>query len=66
MTALHDLTVAALAAKLGAKEVSAVELAQHFLARAKSHGCPGDGGAHSHDCAAMQGGARKFGAQDDG
>jgi aspartyl-tRNA(Asn)/glutamyl-tRNA(Gln) amidotransferase subunit A len=30
---LHDLTVAALAQKLKAKEVSAVEAAQHFLAR---------------------------------
>ena len=34
---LHDLTVAQLAAKLRTKEVSAVETAQHFLARAKSH-----------------------------
>ncbi|HSV45476.1 MAG TPA: amidase family protein, partial [Ramlibacter sp.] len=35
--ALHDLTVAELAAKLRAKEVSAVEAAQHFLDRAKAH-----------------------------
>ncbi|HEY0883857.1 MAG TPA: Asp-tRNA(Asn)/Glu-tRNA(Gln) amidotransferase subunit GatA [Ramlibacter sp.] len=34
---LHDLTVAELAAKLRAKDVSAVEVARHFLARAKSH-----------------------------
>ena len=37
MTALHDLTVTELAAALRAKEVSAVELAQHFLVRIKSH-----------------------------
>jgi aspartyl-tRNA(Asn)/glutamyl-tRNA(Gln) amidotransferase subunit A len=37
MSALHDLTVAELAAKLRAKDVSAVELARHFLARAESH-----------------------------
>jgi aspartyl-tRNA(Asn)/glutamyl-tRNA(Gln) amidotransferase subunit A len=36
-SALHDLTVAQLAAKLRAREVSAVETAQHFLARAASH-----------------------------
>jgi aspartyl-tRNA(Asn)/glutamyl-tRNA(Gln) amidotransferase subunit A len=36
-SALHDLTVAQLAAKLRAREVSAVEAAQHFLARAASH-----------------------------
>jgi aspartyl-tRNA(Asn)/glutamyl-tRNA(Gln) amidotransferase subunit A len=35
--ALHDLTVAALAKKLKAKEVSAVEAAQHFLSRGKAH-----------------------------
>lgn len=35
--ALHDLGVAALAAKLKAKEVSAVEVAQHFLARGRQH-----------------------------
>ena len=34
---LHDLTVAQLAAKLRAKDVSATETAQHFLARAKAH-----------------------------
>ncbi|MDF2463535.1 MAG: aspartyl/glutamyl-tRNA(Asn/Gln) amidotransferase subunit [Ramlibacter sp.] len=34
---LHDLTVAELAAKLSSKEVSAVETARHFLARAKAH-----------------------------
>ncbi|MCS4510733.1 Asp-tRNA(Asn)/Glu-tRNA(Gln) amidotransferase subunit GatA [Xylophilus ampelinus] len=33
-TALHDLTVAQLAARLAAKDVSAVEAAQHFLDRA--------------------------------
>ena len=35
--ALHELTVAQLAAKLRAKEVSAVEAAQHFLARGAQH-----------------------------
>jgi len=35
MTALHDMTVAALAAELRAKKINATELAQHFLARAK-------------------------------
>ncbi len=34
---LHDLTVAQLAAKLRAQEVSAVEAAQHFLARGAQH-----------------------------
>ncbi len=34
---LHDLSVAQLAAKLRAREVSAVETAQHFLARAQTH-----------------------------
>ncbi|MBC5784123.1 Asp-tRNA(Asn)/Glu-tRNA(Gln) amidotransferase subunit GatA [Ramlibacter sp. USB13] len=34
---LHRLGVAALAAKLKAKEVSASEVAQHFLARGKQH-----------------------------
>ena len=37
MTALHDLTVVELAAALRNKEMSAVETAQHFLARMKSH-----------------------------
>ena len=37
MSALHDLTVAALAKRLKAKEVSAVEAAQHFLARGAAH-----------------------------
>jgi aspartyl-tRNA(Asn)/glutamyl-tRNA(Gln) amidotransferase subunit A len=37
MTALHDLTVAQLAGELKAKKVSAVELAQHFVARGKQH-----------------------------
>ena len=37
MTQLHDLTVAELAKKLRAKEVSAVEAAQHFLARSEAH-----------------------------
>ena len=34
---LHDLSVAELAASLRAKKVSAVETAQHFLARARAH-----------------------------
>jgi aspartyl-tRNA(Asn)/glutamyl-tRNA(Gln) amidotransferase subunit A len=37
MTAIHDRTVKQLAVALRAKEVSAVETAQHFLARMKSH-----------------------------
>lgn len=37
MTALHDLTVSELAAKLRAREVSAVEAARHFMARGKAH-----------------------------
>ena len=37
MSALHDLTVAQLAAKLKARELSAVEAAQHFLARGRQH-----------------------------
>jgi aspartyl-tRNA(Asn)/glutamyl-tRNA(Gln) amidotransferase subunit A len=37
MSALHDLTVAELAAKLIAREVSAVETAKHFLARGAAH-----------------------------
>ncbi|MFO1246339.1 MAG: Asp-tRNA(Asn)/Glu-tRNA(Gln) amidotransferase subunit GatA [Ramlibacter sp.] len=41
MSALHDLTVAQLAAKLCAKEVSAVEAAQHFLARGAQHAALG-------------------------
>ena len=36
-SALHDLSVAELAAKLKARELSAVEAAQHFLARARQH-----------------------------
>ena len=36
-TALHDLTVVQLASLLRAREVSAVETAQHFLARAQAH-----------------------------
>ena len=36
MTALHDLTVATLAAELRAKKVSATELAQHFLERSQA------------------------------
>ncbi len=35
--ALHDLGVAELAAELRARRVSAVEAAQHFLARARTH-----------------------------
>ena len=37
MTDLHDSTVAELAARLASKEVSAVELARHFLQRAAAH-----------------------------
>jgi aspartyl-tRNA(Asn)/glutamyl-tRNA(Gln) amidotransferase subunit A len=37
MSALHDLTVVQLAASLATRKVSAVELASHFLARAKSN-----------------------------
>jgi aspartyl-tRNA(Asn)/glutamyl-tRNA(Gln) amidotransferase subunit A len=36
-TALHDLTVAQLATQLRARKISAVEAAQHFLARARAH-----------------------------
>ena len=36
-TALHDLSVVELAAGLRGKQFSAVEAAQHFLARAKAH-----------------------------
>ena len=50
MTALHDLSVAALAAELRAKRVSAVETAQHFLARAAHHtarlGAPAEGASN--------------------
>jgi len=38
---LHDLGVAELAASLRTREVSAVEVAQHFLARASSHAALG-------------------------
>ncbi len=37
MSDLHDLSVAELARRLKTKDVSAVEAAQHFLARAKAH-----------------------------
>lgn len=37
MTQLHDLSVAQLAQKLQSREVSAVEAAQHFLARGRKH-----------------------------
>ncbi|MBG9388674.1 Asp-tRNA(Asn)/Glu-tRNA(Gln) amidotransferase subunit GatA [Caenimonas aquaedulcis] len=37
MSALHDFTVTELAEKLARKEVSAVEAAQHFLARGRQH-----------------------------
>jgi aspartyl-tRNA(Asn)/glutamyl-tRNA(Gln) amidotransferase subunit A len=36
MSALHDLSVAELAAKLAAKDVSSVEVTQHFLTRIQS------------------------------
>ncbi|MDR2334492.1 MAG: Asp-tRNA(Asn)/Glu-tRNA(Gln) amidotransferase subunit GatA [Burkholderiaceae bacterium] len=42
---LHDLSLAQLAARLKAREVSSVETAQHFLARAKAHD---DLGAYVH------------------
>jgi aspartyl-tRNA(Asn)/glutamyl-tRNA(Gln) amidotransferase subunit A len=41
MSELHDLTVAELAAKLTAREVSAVETARHFLARGAAHAALG-------------------------
>jgi aspartyl-tRNA(Asn)/glutamyl-tRNA(Gln) amidotransferase subunit A len=41
MSALQDLTVAQLAAQLRSKEVSAVEAAQHFLARGAKHAALG-------------------------
>ncbi len=41
MSALHDLTVAQLATRLRVREVSAVEVAQHFLARAQTHAALG-------------------------
>ena len=44
-TDLHDLSLAQLAAKLKAREVSSVEAAQHFLARAKAQS---DLGAYVH------------------
>ncbi|MCW5651782.1 MAG: Asp-tRNA(Asn)/Glu-tRNA(Gln) amidotransferase subunit GatA [Ramlibacter sp.] len=37
MSDLHELTVAALAARLKAREVSAVEVARHFLSRGQVH-----------------------------
>src|SRR5574337_188113 len=37
MSELHDLTLAELAARLRRREVSAVEAARHFLARAAKH-----------------------------
>ncbi|MDO5624153.1 MAG: Asp-tRNA(Asn)/Glu-tRNA(Gln) amidotransferase subunit GatA [Pseudomonadota bacterium] len=37
MSALHDLTVAQLAAQLQARQLSATELARHFLARCAAH-----------------------------
>jgi aspartyl-tRNA(Asn)/glutamyl-tRNA(Gln) amidotransferase subunit A len=37
MSELHELGVAQLAAKLRAKEVSALEVAQHFVARGRQH-----------------------------
>ncbi len=40
-TALHDLSVQQLASALADKQVSAVEVAQHFLTRAQAHGALG-------------------------
>ena len=40
-TSLHDLSVQQLAAALVGKQVSAVEAAQHFLARGAAHGALG-------------------------
>ena len=50
MSALHDLTVAQLAAKLKAREVSAVEAAQHFLARSRQHADDHPGRCARHRC----------------
>jgi aspartyl-tRNA(Asn)/glutamyl-tRNA(Gln) amidotransferase subunit A len=36
-TQIHDLTVTQLAAQVAARQLSATEVAQHFLARAKAH-----------------------------
>ncbi len=44
-TALHDMTVAELAAGLKAKTVSATEVAQHFVARAQADMNPGGTGS---------------------
>ena len=44
-TALHDMTVAELAAGLRAKSFSATEVAQHFLARAQADMIPGGTGS---------------------
>jgi aspartyl-tRNA(Asn)/glutamyl-tRNA(Gln) amidotransferase subunit A len=41
MSGLHDLSVAELARKLRGKEASAVEVAQHFLARGEKHAALG-------------------------
>jgi aspartyl-tRNA(Asn)/glutamyl-tRNA(Gln) amidotransferase subunit A len=41
MTALHTLSVAALAKNLAAKKISAVEAAQHYLTRIKAHSALG-------------------------
>ncbi|WP_332815033.1 Asp-tRNA(Asn)/Glu-tRNA(Gln) amidotransferase subunit GatA [Ramlibacter sp.] len=38
MSALHDISVADLARRLKSRDVSAVEVAQHFLARGEAHG----------------------------
>ena len=40
-TALHDLGMTQLASALAGKQVSAVEVAQHFLARSQAHGALG-------------------------
>jgi aspartyl-tRNA(Asn)/glutamyl-tRNA(Gln) amidotransferase subunit A len=40
-TALHDLTVAQLAARIASREISAVEAAGYFLGRAQSHAALG-------------------------
>jgi aspartyl-tRNA(Asn)/glutamyl-tRNA(Gln) amidotransferase subunit A len=54
MTQIHDLTVAELARKLKAREVSAVELAGHFLGRMKAHADLGAYLATNEECTLKQ------------